>query len=132
MELRGTLSKDWVSVLPNVISKLNNTPLKRLGNLRPNDIHGMEDSFQVFELKKKLNIPTSKEPSFDQQQNNQKLYFSNEKNILREDVYCYVDFNASVFDKAYDVSVFTDLQREFVHFFFLFYFKRYLKYLGSF
>lgn len=108
MLLRGTLSKDWVSALPNIITKLNNSPLKRLGNLKPNDINGIQDSYRVLELKEKLGRPIFKEPSFDEQQRNQELYYSNEKNVLREESYCYVDFKTSVFDKAYDVSVFSD------------------------
>jgi len=105
MLLRGTLSRDWVSNLQPVCESFNNTPLKRLGWLKPNDIKSFKDSILVHEAKLKHNIPILTQPLFQTQEQNQKTYEANSKNTLQENSYCYLDFNSSVFDKAYDVSV---------------------------
>ena len=38
LTLRGTLNKDWVSLLDTVVHSLNNIPTKRIGYLTPNSI----------------------------------------------------------------------------------------------
>ena len=115
MLLRGTLSKNWVSQLPKICDSFNNTPLKRLGWLKPNDINTLIDAVRVNEAKKKFGIPVLSEPSFKEQQENQISYENNKKNLYQANQFCYVDMNSSVFDKAYDVSVFNRLCSKLSH-----------------
>lgn len=105
MLLRGTLSKNWVTELPKICNSLNNTPLRRLGWLKPSDINNILDSAKVNESKEKFGIPILTEPSFQQQKENQVNYEANKKNLYQVNSYCYVDMNSSLFDKSYNVSV---------------------------
>ena len=116
MLLRCTLSKNWVTELPKICDSFNNTPLKRLGWLKPNDINNLGDAIRVNEAKKKFDIPILTEPSFKQQQQNQISYENNKKNVYQANQFCYVDMNSSVFDKAYNVSVCSKLRSKFAHF----------------
>ena len=85
---------------------MNNTPLKRLGWLKPSDINNFSDSIRVNEAKKANNIPILTEPSFENQQQNQKEYESNTKNKLQVNSYVLLDFKETpAFDKSFDVSV---------------------------
>ena len=104
--LRGTLSKNWPSRIQQICDDFNNTPLKRLGWLKPSDINSSADSIKVFEAKKVHNIPILKEPSFQQQKVNQKSYELNKRNSVQEGSYVLLDFKETpLFDKAFDTSV---------------------------
>ena len=105
MMLRGTLSHDWISALENITNDMNNTPLKRLGWLKPNDINDVFDSVKVNEAKQKFNIPILHEPSFSEQKKNQKLYEANKSQKFREGSFVMVDFEDETFHKAFDTSV---------------------------
>ena len=99
--LRGVASHNWVSKVHLVTESLNNTPIQKLGWLKPNDINSEESSVFVDEAKKKHRIKILKEPTFDEQQDNQRNY----KGKLNISDYVYVDFDRTVFDKSFDVSV---------------------------
>ena len=104
MLLRGTLSQNWIQHLPEVVKSLNNTPLKKLGWKKPNDIHSESDSVMVSVARDKANIKTYSEPDFQTQRLNQKLY-EQSKNRLQVNDYVYLDFDGKLFDKSFDVSV---------------------------
>jgi len=99
--LRGTLSQNWVDGLRLVTKSLNETPLKKLGWLTPNDITSEVGSALVDRAKKEHHLPIDKEPTFLQQKQNIENY-SGDLNI---DDYVYKDFDAKLFDKSFDVSV---------------------------
>lgn len=106
MLLRGTLSKNWVGHLEQICDDFNNTPLKRLGWLKPSNINSLSDSILVNKAKKAHNIPILQEPSFQEQTKNQKDYESSRKNELQNNSYVLLDFKETpAFDKSFDVSV---------------------------
>ena len=104
MLLRGILSQDWVKFLPKVVEGLNDTPMQRLGWLKPNSIKSEVDSVKVKSAQLKNNIEVYEEPSFHNQEENQKNYESNQKN-LQVNNYVYLSFEENLFAKSFDVSV---------------------------
>lgn len=101
MLLRGTLSNNWSSVLPTVTKSYNNTPLQRLGWLKPNDIKSEESSVLVDKAKRIHKIPTLKEATYQEQ----KLNTENFNGDLKVGDFIYKDFDAKLFDKSFDVAV---------------------------
>ena len=103
MLLRGTLNQNWVKVLPQVVDSLNNTPVLKLGGLRPNSIHSEKDSVTVATAQKAKSIKKYSEPSFQVQRETQKLYENSGKFKVND--YVYLDFDEKIFDKSFNVSV---------------------------
>jgi len=101
MLLRGTLSQDWVSALKTVTKGLNNTPIQRLGWLKPSDINSEAGSVLVERAKKSHNIAIDKEPTYLEQRLNQAHYDGK----LKVSDYVYKQFELKLFDKSFDVSV---------------------------
>ena len=99
--LRSALSHRWVHFLPLVTKSLNETPLKRLGWLKPNDVTSEASSVFVDKAKDSYNIATFQNPTYQEQQKNQQFY-SGDLNIGD---YVYLDFDQKLFDKSFDVSV---------------------------
>jgi hypothetical protein len=79
--LRGTLNKNWVLALEKVVTDMNNTQLKRIGYLTPNQINSEIDSAIVRSEQKKHNIIPNNEPNWQTQLQNQEEYKSNSTNI---------------------------------------------------
>ena len=104
MTLRGTLSKNWIEALEKIVIDMNNTPIKKLGFLRPNQINSEIDSAFVQDAQKKLNITRYKDTNWKIQLQNNKSYTSDRTNIQKGD-YVYRDFDEKLFDKSYNVSV---------------------------
>ena len=104
MILRGILSQNWPKYLPTVVKSLNDTPLKKLGYLKPNSIHSEIDSVKVQELKKVNSIVTYNEPNIEIQHENKKVYEKESSNFQVND-YVYLDFDEKLFDKSFNVSV---------------------------
>ncbi len=104
MLLRGTLSQNWVKEIENVVQSYNNTPNKKLGWLKPSDIHSEIDSVKVTNAQIEHNIKVYSEPNFEEQIKNQKLYESNQRN-LQVGQYVYLDFDEKIFSKSFDVQV---------------------------
>lgn len=100
MLLRGTLSQLWVQQLKNVTDSLNNTPLRRLGWLKPIEIKSEIDSALVEKAKKEHGIEVLKEPTYLEQREN-----SENKSDLKVNDFVYKDFDSKLFDKSFDVSV---------------------------
>lgn len=101
MLLRGTLSQKWVAALNNVVKSLNNTPIKRLGWLRPIDIQSEVGSAFVDQAKRDNNVPILKEATYVEHRHNITSY-SGDLKVLD---YVYKDFDKKIFDKSFDVSV---------------------------
>jgi len=101
MLLRGTLDTNWVSALKIVTESLNNTPIQRLGWLKPNDVRSEADSVAVDKAKEEHNIPIIKEPNYQTQRSNSENY----KGDLKVSDYVYKQFDSKLFDKSFDVSV---------------------------
>ena len=104
MLLRGTLNQDWIKALPIVIKSLNNTPLKKLGWIKPSSIHSEVDSARVFTAKKQHNIESYSEPPIEIQKLNQQSYENSSKELQVND-FVYLDFDEKLFDKSFNVSV---------------------------
>lgn len=101
MLLRGILSQNWVKQLSTVTNSLNDTPIKRLGWLKPNNIHSEADSALVDNAKRQSNITILKEPTYSEQRNNSNQYDGD----LKISDYVYKQYDSKVFDKSFDVSV---------------------------
>ena len=101
MLLRGTLSQDWVKVLGKVNSGLNDTPIQRLGWLKPNNATSEISSVLIDQAKEKYHIPIVKEPTYSEQKENATNY----RGDLNVNDYVYKDFDSKLFDKSFDVSV---------------------------
>ena len=104
MTLRGTLNQNWVESLEKIVLSMNNTPIKRLGFLKPNDITTEIDTVFVRLAQKENNVKVNKEQSLEEQKQNQINYVSSQTNIQVND-YVYRDFDQKLFDKSYNVSV---------------------------
>ncbi len=104
MCLRSQLSQNWIKFIKSVVEAHNNTPLEKLGWLRPNQIHSEYDSTLVQQQKLKFNINTFKEPNFEIQRANQKAHSKNKKKLQIND-YVYLDLNEKLFDKSFDIQV---------------------------
>jgi hypothetical protein len=102
MLLRANLTENWVKHLSEVVQSYNHTPIKKLGWLAPENINSVYDSFIVTNAQKKNNILVYKEPSLQEQ-------LQNESNLKLEDIkegdYVYLSSNEKLFDKSYDVKV---------------------------
>ena len=105
MLMRGILTQSWIKYLPIVVTSLNNTPIKKLGWLKPNEIHSEIDSVAVSKAKKKIGVKTYSEPSYTIQRENQKKY--EKSSSLQVNDYVYLDFDEKLFDKSFNVSVLT-------------------------
>ena len=79
--LRGTLNKNWVVALEKVVNDMNNTELKKIGYLKPNQIHSEIDSAFVRSALKKHNIGIFKEPNWKDQKKSEDIYNSNKNNL---------------------------------------------------
>lgn len=101
MQLRGSLSKSWVKRLRTITDSLNKTPIRRLGFLRPIDITSEVSSTFVDKAKNDHNVQISKEPTYSEQIENNKSY----QGDLKVSDYVYKQFDSSLFDKSFDVSV---------------------------
>jgi hypothetical protein len=106
--LRGNLTNNWVKYLPIVVNSLNETPMKKLGWLKPSSISSEEDSVLVRNARKDNNIKTYIEPDYKAQQKNQKNYEESKTSTNFKPLdYVYLDFDEKLFDKSFDVSVST-------------------------
>lgn len=72
--MRDTLNPDWIKPLEIVTKSYNNTPIKRLGWLRPNDVTSPASSVEVDEAKKSHNVAILKEPTYNEQREKSNSY----------------------------------------------------------
>lgn len=107
IQLRDNLSQDWPKLLPIVVKNYNNTPLKHLGYLKPNDINSISDSLKVQKAQHENNIKVYNEPSFHEQIINQHKYSQLSKSFKLGD-YVYADTAEKLFDKSFDIKVFSN------------------------
>jgi hypothetical protein len=101
--MRGVLSQNWIKYLPIVVDSLNNTPLEKLGWLKPNSISSEIDSVKVKKARENHSIKTFTEPDYKSQRKNQENY--EQSNNLKPLDFVYLDFEEKLFDKSFDVSV---------------------------
>jgi hypothetical protein len=92
--LRGTLSKDWPNALKKVVTDFNNTPLKKIGFLKPNEISSKYDSKKVRDALKSQNQQLKDEPNYSELQKNQKNFSSAKGEKLHLGDYVYVNFRS--------------------------------------
>jgi len=102
--LRSQLTENWVKYIRVVVNSYNNTPLKKLGYLRPNDITSEKESVDVDYYKQKHNIETYKQPNFEEQAKNEKKY-EESLNRLQKNDYCYKFYDEKLFNKKYNINV---------------------------
>lgn len=103
MILRSQLSENWPKYIKFVVDGYNNTPLKKLGYLTPNDIQSEKESVDVRLNKNLSNISIYKQPTFENQLENAKT-FKNEKSLQVGD-FCYKFYDENLFNKKYNISV---------------------------
>lgn len=104
--MRGTLDKNWPELLNKVVNDYNNTPLKKIGYLKPNDINSVFDSPKVRNALKSHNLELKDEPDYKIQRKNQDLYEKNtKKSLIKKGDYVFVNFQESKFDKGFDYQV---------------------------
>lgn len=107
--LRGTLNKNWPEVLEKVVEDYNNTPLKKIGYLKPNDILSKFDSKKVRDALQSNNIEKKDEPDYKTQIANQEQYEKSDqkrsKPMIRKGDYVFVNFIENKFDKGFDYQV---------------------------
>jgi len=101
MVLRSELSEDWPKYINLVVQGLNNTPLRKLGYLKPNDINSEKNSVDVQVNKKVHNISTYRQPNFESQLKNVQEF----KSELKVGDFCYKFYDEKLFDKKYNISV---------------------------
>lgn len=104
LQLRDKLTQNWPAILPDVVKSYNNTPLKHLGNLKPNDINSIADSLSVRKAQMKNNVEVYKEPNFNEQIANQSNYLKQPSSFKTGD-YVYIDLEEKLFDKSFDIKV---------------------------
>lgn len=102
--LRGNLTQDWPQFIKKVVNDHNNTPLKKLGWLKPNDINNEFDSIKVENAQKQINYHPYREPKLDIRTKNQ-LSYENDNTKLQKGSYVYLDFKETLFGKSFDVQV---------------------------
>lgn len=100
--LRGSLSQDWSSVINRITDDYNNTPLKKIGWLKPSEINTVYDSAKVSQKKLEYNVKTYREPSYSQQNKNNDDFFK--KSDLKVGDFVYLDFGENIFGKSFDVQ----------------------------
>lgn len=103
--LRYKLSDNWVKYLPYVVAALNKRSLKRIGFLRPDDIHSEFDNIKVQEALKKNHQETFSEPDWRTQQKLQEQYEKSSKNKFQVGTFVYLDEPQNVFQKSFHVQV---------------------------
>ncbi len=101
--LRGLLTQNWPKYLSQVVESLNNTPMKKLGWLKPSSIVSEKDSVKVRNAKVEHNIESYNEPNYQTQRENQANYELSDN--LHQGDFVYLDFDEKLFDKSFDVSV---------------------------
>ncbi len=109
--LRGTLNKNWPEVLLKVVDDYNNTPLKKIGFLKPNEILTKFDSKKVRDALALHNIEIQDEPNYKDQRKNQEVYEKldqvKKKTTISKGDYVFVNFLQKAFDKSFDYQVST-------------------------
>ena len=107
--LRGTLNKNWPEVLETVVKDYNNTPLKKIGYLKPNDIASKFDSKKVRDALQLHNIEQKDEPDYKTQISNQEIFnklgHPKELSVITKGDYVFVNFLQKNFDKGFDYQV---------------------------
>ncbi len=103
--LRGTRSKDWPSVLEKIIDDYNNTPLKKIGFLKPIEINSKFDSKKIRDALKLHNLKLRDEPNYDELKQNQYSFPTIKGEKLQLGDYVHVNFPESKFGKSFDYHV---------------------------
>jgi len=104
--LGGILSHDWPFYLEKVVEDYNNTPLKKIGYLKPNQVTSIFDSEKVRNALKSNNILVKDEPDYKTQRKNQEIYEnSKDKSLIQKGDYVYINFSSAKFDKGFDYQV---------------------------
>jgi len=102
--LRGILSQDWPAYLEKIVRDFNETPLKKIGFLKPNQITSKFDSKKVRDALSKQGIDQPNQPLYKSLQENQQIYERN-RNFIQKNDYVYVNFPESKFGKSFDYQV---------------------------
>lgn len=102
--LRHKLSEDWVRYLPSVTENLNKRILPRLGYLSPSMISSPINDVDVQKARKKNNIHVPTQPSWQEQNENQKKYEAS-NSPFQKNQFVYLDEPQKVFNKSFHVQV---------------------------
>lgn len=104
--LRGTLDKNWPAGLNKVVEDYNNTPLKKIGYLKPNDISSPYDSERIREAQHSHGLKITDEPDYKTQRQNQELYqTSKSQSLIQKGDYVFINIPETKFDKGFDYQV---------------------------
>ncbi len=94
--LRTLLTNDWPKYLQQIVKGINNSPHKAIGGLRPSEITKRTDGPKIDAA---VGVP--EDVSFQEQEDNQKKYEREKRNIQVND-YVHVDFGPSTFERGFD------------------------------
>lgn len=104
MLLRSKLSENWLKYLPQIVSNLNNTPMKKLGFLKPIDITSEKSTVEVNVARNTNSIDISKQPNIFKQLETEENDRKSKKSLKVGD-FVYKQFDTKMFDKKYNISV---------------------------
>jgi len=101
--LRGNLIKNWPQELERVVRDHNETPAKKIGFLKPNDINSKYDSKKVRDALQTHGLEIKRGPNFDALKQNELSY--DKSRGIQIGSYVYVDFPEERFGKSFDYQV---------------------------
>jgi len=105
MTLRAELSNDWPHYLQQTIKSLNNRHIASLGGIRPSDIKNVFDGSKILEAQEKKGVKRYREPSWKEQNDQQKKYLEDPSQKFKISDYVYLDLKKTAFDKSYDLQI---------------------------
>lgn len=98
--LRESLTKDWITLLPEIVKVINATPRVYLGGLTPDTFSSPFDNYILDDR-----IGISHLPPFSQWWHNRENYLSNTTLLQKNDFVYANSYPDSKFSKSYDVQV---------------------------
>jgi hypothetical protein len=101
--MRSQKTRDWVGLLPTAVKLLNARPVKKIGNLAPQEITSMLDDVKVQRALEESCQEPHAEPNLKEQAENQKNYI--EKGTYKPGSFVFLDKKEKTFSKSFDVKV---------------------------
>ena len=102
--LQSEQTKNWPKYLKTVAKHLNETPVPKLGDVRPIDINSFLDDYKIREAQKEHFVTPVTAPTFKERRQNEKKYNS-AVNVLKLGDLVYLDQKETAFTKQYNKKV---------------------------
>jgi hypothetical protein len=100
MFMQSELSENWPKFLPIVIANLNNTPVPKLGNIKPIEVNSYLDDYKIREAQLARNITPVLAPTLQERNKNEENFNQADSSFKTGDL-VYLDFKESAFSKQY-------------------------------